>query len=206
MSRTDSDSRDGLVERVMNHVLALDPDTQQRVRELRGKTLCLQLDTRTDAPLHLFVHCSDAGVRVSTESPRQADVTIRGTPAMFTRLLGAGFTASPGTEALQISGDIELGQRFQQILRKIDVDWEEQIARWLGDVPAHALGNVFRSMQDWVQTATNIVAADVAEYLQEESHLLATRARVQRFLEEVDLLRADTDRLEQRLKNLSGRL
>ena len=47
--------------------------------------------------------------------------------------------------------------------------------------------------------------ADLREYLQEESRLLAPRPQVEGFLRAVDGLRADTDRLEKRLERLAGR-
>jgi ubiquinone biosynthesis protein UbiJ len=104
--------------------------------------------------------------------------------------------------AVQINGDIDLGQRFQRLLEKIDIDWEEQAARVMGDVAAHQLGNALRDLRTWSTQSLHTLRADAAEYLQEESRLLPLRARAESFQRAVESLRLDAERLEQRFQRL----
>ena len=103
---------------------------------------------------------------------------------------------------LQISGDIELGQRFQRLLESIDIDWEEQAARVLGDVAAHQLGNALRDLRHWSKQALQSLRLDTAEYLQEESHLLPSRTRLEEFRDAVETLRSEAENLEKRFERL----
>jgi ubiquinone biosynthesis protein UbiJ len=133
------------------------------------------------------------------------DVTIRGNVPLFARLLIGDATPTPSTSAaLEISGDIELGQRFQRILRTLDIDWEEQASRLVGDVAAHQIGRAARALRAWGRDAVRTLGQDATEYLQEESRVLAKRPQVDGFLRDVDRLRGDVDRLLKRLERLES--
>ena len=191
-----------VLEDAINRLLRLDPQMLARLGEFDGKCIGLRL-AGEDRDLEFFLFPSAAGFRVRATHDVAPDVTIRGDVPVFTRLV---FGGSPTTRAgeLQISGDIELGQDFQRILRALDIDWEEHAAHIVGDVAAHQLGRVARELRAWARQSGGYLRQDVREYLQEESRLLAKRESVDRFLGAVDTLRADTDRLEQRLRRLMG--
>ncbi|MFP5348277.1 MAG: SCP2 domain-containing protein, partial [Gammaproteobacteria bacterium] len=126
---------------LFNRLLRFDPDTQQRLGALAGRVICLEL---RDASLRLYVLPTAAGIELRGEYDGTVDVTIAGSAAVFARLMSARGQA-PVAGELQISGDIELGQKFQRIVRGLDIDAEEMAAQWVGDVPARQLGNVFRA-------------------------------------------------------------
>jgi len=190
-----------IMEDLGNRLLRLDPETLARLGELHGKVIRIDLVGPSKT---LYILPSAAGLRLLTVHDAAPDVTLRGELAVFARLAyGAGATARAGE--LQISGDIELGQRFQQVLRAIDIDWEEHLSHLVGDVLAHQLGRVARGARAWQAQAVNTMGMDVTEYLQEESRVLPTRREVEVFLDAVDVLRARADRLEQRVERLRAR-
>lgn len=195
-------SLETLFERIVNPALRLDPEALRRLAELDGKAILLELAS-AGTPLRCYVLPSAGGLRLMREYDRLPDVTISGTPAVFLHQLFRGPAVS---DALTIRGDIELGQRFQRILSAVAPDWEEGLARLIGDVPAHQLARLVRGLRDWAGEAVRTLGADGAEYLQEEAFVLAKREQVAAFLREVDRLRADADRLEQRLQRLTARL
>jgi ubiquinone biosynthesis protein UbiJ len=130
-------------------------------------------------------------------------VTLAGDIPVFAKL--ALRRVAPDVMAdgeVQISGDIDLGQRFQRLLEKIDIDWEEPAARVLGDVAAHRLGNALRHLGGWTRRSLNTLGEDAAEYLREESRLLPARSRAEAFRQAVEALRFDAERLESRLERL----
>lgn len=192
-----------LAEELGNRLLRLDADTLERLGTLHGKTISLEVQSGDAAPLRVYIFPSEAGVRLRTDCAGAPDVTIAGDTALFARLFRGG--AQPVAGELKISGDIELGQRFQRIIEGIDIDWEEQVAHYIGDVPAHALGNVVRDLRAWTAHAADSFGFAITEYLHEEALVLAKRPRVQVFVGAVDRLRADVDRLEQRVRRLVER-
>lgn len=188
-----------LAQRAVNRTLRLDPDARRRFGELDGKTILIEIAAQ-GAPLRIYMSPTTDGISVQREHDRVPDVTISGTLSTFLRQWRSG----PGvSDALTIRGDIELGQRFQRALSAFDPDWEEGIAGALGDVPAHQLARFARAARTWVRRAAATLGRDGAEYLEEEALILAKRERVADFLRAVDELRADADRLEQRLRRLA---
>ncbi len=192
-----------VLERLINTVLNLDGETLAALAVLEGRIIRVCLGEDDESALVCYLSPSAAGVRLSVNSPMAADLTVRGAPQAFMQLLAPGGFASA---QLEIEGDAELGRRLQRILRRMDIDWEEQAARVLGDVPAHLLGQGVRSMIGWQREARTALAADATEYLQEEIALLASPARTQVLLDAVDELRMDADRLEARVRRLQERL
>lgn len=190
-----------LLEEALDRLLALDPDTRERLIGLDGKVICLELADDT-APLRVYVLPDAAGVRLTRAYSGLPDVTITGTPAVFLRQL-----AGPAVSAeLKIRGDVELGSRFQRALSGFAPDWEEGLSRIVGDVPAHQIGRVARALREFGERTARTLEQDAAEYLREEARLAVPRARVERFLEEVDRLRMDVDRLEKRLERVTALL
>ena len=187
-----------------NRILRLDPENLESLRDFKGKIIAL---APVAAPVAtLYVRPSVEGFDLLTGHDGKADVTLRGTLPAFVRLATGGSAAELlAAGELTIEGDVDLGRQFQQFLAGLHIDWEEQAARVIGDIAAHKLGNVARDLAAWRQQATQALLADLVEYLQEESRVLAPSSRVQGFLRAVDQLRADTDRLQARLKHLQVR-
>lgn len=187
-----------------NRILRLDPENLKRLGDFEGKVIGLAL-TLAPGPT-LYVRPSAEGFHLLTTYDGDADVTLRGTLPAFMRLAAGGSAAElMATTELTIEGDLDLGRRFQRFLAGIHIDWEEQAARVIGDIAAHKLGNVARDLVAWRRHATQVLSADITEYLQEESRMLAPSTRVDTFLQAIDQLRADADRLEARVRRLQVR-
>lgn len=197
-----------LLEQFANRILRLDRESLQRLGEFEGKVIAIALVRTAGTAPDFYLFPSAEGLRLVSNYDGVAHVTLRGDLPTLLRVLIDGAKSTPeliATRALEIEGDVDLGRRFQRFLEGLDIDWEEQTAGALGDVVAHKLGNVVRGMRSWRRNATQTLSADIAEYLQEESRLLTPARRVEAFLEAVDVLRADVDRLEVRLRRLQGR-
>jgi ubiquinone biosynthesis protein UbiJ len=194
-----------LLEDIINRILRLDPDTLSRLGEMDDKVIGVRVVT-TREPIEFFVLPGEAGLRLRHHVDEKPDVTIAGDVPFFARILYTrATTGAAPTGDLQISGDIELGQRFKAILDRIDIDWEEGASHYVGDVIAHTLGNAARELRGWVRLAGATLGQDISEYFQEESRTLAKRENVKNFLSQVDTLRGDVDRLDMRLQRLAGK-
>ena len=73
----------------------------------------------------------------------------------------------------------------------------------LGDVPAHQLGRFARAAFGWTHKAATTTVRNVAEYLGHERRDLVPRAEAEQFLQGVDTLREDVDRLAARIDLLT---
>ena len=190
----------GVLEDAANRLLRLDPDSLRELGGISGRVI--RLDLRgLGRPLYLFP--SEAGIYIRTEHAGAPDAILSARFAGLLNLaLGRQSRAFLSGE-LEISGDIDLGQRFQKILRQFDIDWEEAAARWLGDPLAHQLGNFMRAASSGLRASGEVVMRDLVEYLQYERRDLPQRHEVDDFLRAVDVLRADVDRMERRIARLA---
>jgi ubiquinone biosynthesis protein UbiJ len=136
----------------------------------------------------------------------EVDTTLRGAPFAMLRM-GTGRTGEGMFRGgVEIDGDVELGTQFQHIFERLDIDWEEHLSRLTGDIVAHQLGNTVRNLLAWGERSADHLGEDIADYLQEERDVLPVDWEVEGFIEGVDTLRSDVDRIAARVKRLQRML
>jgi ubiquinone biosynthesis protein UbiJ len=142
------------------------------------------------------------GVDARGGEHRAASATLRATPLDLLRLArGADVASLKGTSA-QISGSPEIAERFAALLKFARPDIEEALARWVGDVPAHALARAAQDAGGWLRRAAEALRMNTAEFLQEESRALPAALEAQAFYSDVERLRDGVERAAARLARL----
>lgn len=187
-------------ETALNAFLRLDPDTAQRLDSIAGRLVALEI---VGPDMVLLVRVLKGQVQISGHRAFEPDTVIRGSPIALARL---GRSAdAPGVisgQGVEIRGDAEVGRVFREVLAGVEIDWEEMLAKRIGDIPAHQIGNTVRAVTAGVGDAAGKLRMDLTEYLQEEARITPTRIEVEQFMDEVDALRTDIDRLETRVERL----
>jgi ubiquinone biosynthesis protein UbiJ len=192
------------VEALLNQAILLDPETPARLAPMHGKVIRLDL-LGLGASLYLIPNPS--GIQVLNAFEGEADCTLRASPFDLMRMRGTKESADQLFKgSVAIEGDNALAQAFGALLADLDIDWEEQLSRVTGDIAAHEIGKRVRSAISWGRSVNRTTEQNLQEYLQEELRLLPARAEVTVFLDEVDRLRDDAERLEARLQRLRQRL
>jgi len=193
-----------LLQSAGNRLLQLDTSSTEKLKKLHGKVICIEFDG-IDKKVYLLPN--EHGIEIESDVDQPADVTIKGSPVAFAASAIQNTNESDFDKlGLRVSGDMELAQDVSVLFQQLDIDWEEQLSRVTGDFPARKIGNLFRHISQWRQQATNDLAQNMGEYLQEERRDLATQSRVEKFVENVDELRADVDRMTQRVQKLTAKL
>ena len=188
------------LESLINKILAQDEETLEALAELRGKVIGLEF---SQTRLRFFLLPGAWGLRIQADLEAGPDVWIKGTPANFLKLLRAARAETPGLPAdLQIMGDIALAQRFQAILRALDIDLEGPLARLVGDAVAVQISRLASGAGRYLSDSGRSLALNLSEYLRFEIRLLPDDLQVREFCDAVDTLRQDADRLAQRLARL----
>jgi len=194
------------LETAFNAWLKLDAETHgsalTRLQTLQGKLICLHI---SNPDLWLYFLPTADSVRVTTSYDAEPDVTIHGSALALMRLSAAEDSGKAMLEqGIKLEGDMALGNRFSQILREIDIDWEELLSRAVGDVLAHQMGQVVHNAKGWLDSSAHAMRLNTQEYLQEEVRVLPADAEIRHYLDAVDTLRMDVDRLDARLKRLEN--
>jgi len=192
------------LEAALNHYLQLDPDSRHKLAHMEGKCLAVEFK-RMDITLYLLTDAQ--GIQILNYYPEQADATLSGTPM---ELFGLALEQQPGPAmfagGVNISGDTELGQNFKRLFDALDIDWEEHLSTYSGDIFAHKMGTMLRSGKKWGQQAQQTLQQDIAEYLLQEDHLIAEKQELDSFFSSIDQFREDTDRTEAQITRLKNQL
>lgn len=192
------------VEAACNGALALDPEVRARLGALTDKVIAVEL-LGVNIRLYFLPHAH--GVQVLSHYDGEPDTLLRGAPLSLLRM---ALSAAPSDELFaggaELRGDTATGQAFQDILRALHLDWEELLARVAGDAVAHQTGRAARAIGAQAQHTARTLEDDVREYLIEEAGLLVDRHEVDSFLDAVDTLRSDADRIEARMRRLETAL
>ncbi|MCH8506999.1 MAG: SCP2 sterol-binding domain-containing protein, partial [Ectothiorhodospiraceae bacterium] len=183
--------------RGISQLIRLDPEGLERLAALDGRSLAIDLET---TGLRLLATFGADGLQLRAASEEDhPDATIRGKPA---DMLALARDPEAGGGAVHFSGDLGLVRSVRTLFARLDGDWEEQIARVLGDIPAHQLGRLARSTLQWLRDSHRSLETNLAEYLTEERRTLPTAAEVEIYLSAVDRLREDADRMQARIRRL----
>ena len=176
----------------------------------KAQALCRQLDGRVvsltveGTPFAFYFAAEGGRVALSTRHDGTADASLSGTPIALLALAGPRAEGALRGGGVRIEGDAEVAQRFRELLAQAQPDFEEELARVIGDVAARQVANFARGFLDWGRKAAGSFTGSVVEYLQEEGRDVPTRVEVDEFLEGVDRLRDAAERLEARLARLEA--
>ena len=140
-----------------------------------------------------------------------ADASISGSPPAFLQRLLGGANRQPGGPAamsrpVQIRGDAEIADLYRKLIILARPDPEEELSRWIGDIPARRLSQFAGRVLGAARHARRTAGENIAEYLQEEGRDLVNKTELEEFLRGVDDLRETADRIEARLGRLERRL
>jgi len=192
------------LEQTVNHLIALDPEGAQRLQSLQGRVICIELK---GFGTRIYIIPAAKNLRIFGAYDTEPDCIIRGSAVALARMgLANHKEDSLFSGQVQVDGDTGLSQEFGDFIAGLDIDWEEQLSRLTGDPIAHQVGSSVRNAGRWGHRSFDILAEDLKDYLQEEGRVLPTRYELNAFLNDVDTLRDDTERLTARIKRLSNQL
>jgi ubiquinone biosynthesis protein UbiJ len=189
------------LESVLNRNVAGSRRAQALARQLDGRVMSLTVE---GTPFAFFFRADGGRLAIATRHDGPADASLSGTPIALLALAGPKAEGALRQGGVRIEGDAEVAQRFRDLLEQAQPDFEEELARVLGDVAARRFANVARGVLDWGRKAAGSFTGSVVEYLQEEGRDLPTRVEVDEFLDGVDRLRDDADRFEAKLSRFEA--
>jgi len=188
-------------ERALNQAIALAPTSHQELDALSGTLLGIEI-TSLDLTLYIDI-VSGTEVQLMMHCERATDAFVRGSMEDF-----AALAASDDPAATLINGGIELEGRstslisLQQIISKMDVDWEAPLVEVLGDVAGHQLAQTLRRFFRWSEGARASLKRQLSEYLLEEGRLTPPKAELEFFYDSVQSLSMRVERAQQQVEKL----
>ena len=187
------------LEIALNHALRFDMESHEKLQHFANRSIRIDI---TNLNIAVIVRFTDDRILLEAAEEHVADLMIKADSFALLKLVQQ--PDSLFSNQIQIRGDVQFAKQLQDWQQHFDFDWEQQLARVTGDTLAYPLAQSLRRGFDWLNYNRSEFEQSLAEYLREESQYLPDKSQTQRFMQNVDLLRADTERLEARIKRLQN--
>jgi ubiquinone biosynthesis protein UbiJ len=178
----------------LNHLLTQNSWALQRLARFAGKTARFDI-----APFSFAYTILDDGSLRSAAAAASADALCVVAPSLLPRLVLHDEKAH--TE-IRSEGDAGLLTEIFFLSRNLRWDVAEDLSRVTGDVAAERIVQTVQTKQQQLRDAAVNLSQAAAEYWTEERPLLAKPQQISAFMQQVDTLRDDVARLEQRINRL----
>tara|TARA_B110000503_G_C7003570_1_gene352569 strand:+ start:167 stop:820 length:654 start_codon:yes stop_codon:yes gene_type:complete len=193
------------LEAAVNRALMLAPASAKDLAAMSGTMIAIECT----APLiEAFITIESGGtLHLASYSEDNPATRVRGSLNNFVELAAADDPAATLINSdLEILGNSAPLIALQQIVSRMDVDWEAPLVDVLGDVGGHQAAQLLRGAFSWGGQAANSLRRQLSEFILEEGRLSPPAAELEHFYGEVQALGLRVERLQSRLKRLSKRI
>lgn len=186
------------IEYVINRILDLDPNLQELLNPLQGKIIhiiCLDMPK-----FNVFLSIDYKYLRITAQPAGEVVTTVSAPIVGFLSLVIQKQQADIRANQIKITGDLHVAEQLQNFFFQLDLDWEEALSTYTGDVFAHQAIYTLKQLRSLQKETHTSLEQMLIEYLQEESGILPTKCEIENFMHDVDQIRMDVDRIEARIK------
>ncbi|SET41139.1 ubiquinone biosynthesis protein UbiJ [Thalassotalea agarivorans] len=168
--------------------------------QLKGKQLGLAFNELEQCFLLSFSENDVSVHAVDATQFAQTDCAVKTSISGLSELKqGAQITDLIKSEQIVVTGDIKIAQQLTSEIDKLNIDWQSEVAKHIGDVAMYKLwrGNKFIAQK--IGFFGKTVAADASEYLLHEQKLVVSSSELTAFNEQVDYTVKLLQDIEQRI-------
>ncbi|EOB3568165.1 hypothetical protein CRN61_07735 [Vibrio vulnificus] len=188
-----------VIETSLNVLVKDNPDLEKRLLRLKGQVIQVHLQEVNKTLTFIFSQQID----VLANYEGQPDCYLSLKLAMLPDLKEqANITKLIKQDKLILEGDIQLAQKFAQLISDAKPDVEEWVSRVTGDVVAHSLAQGVKNVGGFVGRQAKKQQHHLAQVITEEWRLAPGPLEVAYFCDQVDDAKSDLARLEARLQKL----
>jgi len=185
-------------EAILNRYLNLDPESKEHLRRLSGKVVKIEW-----APLTYFWLFRSDSIYLNKDYNGPVDLILRGSTFDFLRMAFNTKDKALMDIPLQVLGDMEFAKQFKEFFSNLEIDYEEQLSKIVGDTIAYPLAKLLKTISVWAKQSIENFSQNASNYVQTEMNWLVSDEELQLFFSDVDDLRDDCARVEARIKTLA---
>lgn len=189
-------------QRVLNEQIRASTAARERLRTLDGKRFAVVV---RGSGMRVLLEAKGEAVELRQTGPAadaRADVELEAGVFELMKLARSASLSELKSGGATLNGDIHVAEGFAELMRLALPEAEGLLADWIGDMPAHAVGEAARAVGGWSRRAGRAFEQNLAEYLQEEQPTLVPPSLARQFNADVDRLRDDVERAERRIERL----
>jgi ubiquinone biosynthesis protein UbiJ len=180
---------------LFNHLLNQHPGVRAELAKYAGRRMAVHLP-----PVSVAGVITEEGWLAQCEGEPEATLRLKHGVA-----LAALTKRDPEFSDIKLEGDIELATQLGRLIGKLHWDATEDLSRVVGDVAANRIESLVKGALGIKGQIGWRLAENWLEHIREEAPLLARTSDVVRFVQQVDVLRDDVERLEKRLARLEAK-
>ncbi len=186
-------------ETIINTALRYDPATRLKLARLSGKILAVNITA--PVAINLFVMALDEEIELMANWDGEVDTQLSGSLMALVQLSTTEIhnLKYSGVTAM---GDLTLLADLQQLLKNLDIDWEDMLSQFTGDIIGHQTAQIIRAKFGWAKDRAQTAARLGKEFLTEEYQALVSKPELDDFHQQVDELRLAVDRAAARVEKL----
>lgn len=166
------------LEVLINKALTLSLNGTDALNKLEQKTLTIQL-SEIGFPLSFTVNANEIFVSTLTEPTDCCiDTSIK---TLLQLQKEQQLTELIKQNKLDISGDIKVAKQFALVAETLDIDWQSELAKYIGDIATYKLAQAGKFISKKLGFASRQIQADASEWLVHEKRLVVTTSEVTSF-------------------------
>lgn len=187
------------IETTLNTLIQDDPELVRRLSRLKGQVIQVHLKEFNKTLTFIFSQQIDVLAAYEGESNCYLSLNVSILPELREQ---ANITQLIKQDKLVLEGDIQLAQKFAQLITDCKPDVEEWLSRLTGDVLAHALVQGVKDIGQALQSQRSKHQNHLSQVLTEEWCLLPCSLEVAYFCDQVDDLNSQAARIEAKIQHL----
>ncbi len=182
----------------INHVLKAEPWAMAELARHAGKVILLSLPIGK-----LCFELTPEGLLASLSNIDAPSLELEVSPEALSALAGgSGNLREQAMKSVKITGDADLAQLLGRLAGQIRWEYEEDLARFIGDAPANFAVRQGKKFISAGKSAATDLLENVVEYVSEERKVLLNKRDFMIRKNELNALRDAVDRVEKRIQLL----
>lgn len=187
------------IETTLNVLLNDNPDLQRRLLRLKGQVIQIHLKELNQTLTFVFSQQIDVLAAYEGQPDCYLSLNLSVLPQLREQ---ANITRLIKQDQLVLDGDIQLAQKFAQLMTDAKPDVEEWLSRVTGDVVAHSAVQGARNVGEFLRAQAKKHQNHLGQVLTEEWRVAPGPLEVAHFCDQVDDVQSATAQLEARLTRL----
>ncbi len=191
------------LELILNKALALNNNKSVSFAAIAQKTLTLEL---AELPFTLCFTVNTSAIQTAVLVRTRvefSDCTINTSINTLNKLkANQSLTQLIKQDELDVMGDIKIAQQFAHIAQSLEIDWQTELAKHLGDVPTHKILQLGNKITKSLVGKGKQLEADIGEYLVHEKRLVITNSQINAFNQNTKDVASKVDTLSARIDKL----
>lgn len=188
-----------VIETTLNTLIKDDPELGRRLARLKGQVIQVHLKELNKTLTFIFSQQIDVLANYEGQPDCYLSLNLSVLPELRDQ---SNITKLIKQDKLILEGDIQLAQKFSQLMTDCKPDIEEWLSKATGDVVAHTVVQGVTGVGEMIKAQAKKHQSHLAEVLTEEWRVAPAPLEVAHFCDQVDDVKSQAARVEARLNKL----